>query len=54
MVGFMIILIAYPDANNILVPRVCVVHVYWPDESNGVQLDHTKIIYKDKNICIFL
>lgn len=55
MVGLMIIQMAYPDTDHILVPRVYGAHVYWPDENTKhMQVDHTEFLSKYRNIPNYL
>ena len=50
VVGLMIIRIAYPDTDPILVPGVCGLHVYWPDENKKhMHVHHTGILSKYRN-----
>lgn len=51
----MIIQIAYPDTDRILVTRVCGLHVYWPDENKKhMQVDHTEILSKYRKVSNYL
>lgn len=55
MGGLMIIQIANRDTDHILVPWVCGVHVYWPDENKKhMHLDHTKSLSKYRSISIIV
>lgn len=55
VVGLMIIQIAYPDTDRILVTRVCGLHVYWPDENKKhMQVDHTEILSKYRKVSNYL